>query len=331
MHRLASALDDVIDCVRRASRTCWSCCRIAEASAPVRRSWSRSSAERRRRSARRSRTPIAAPARGRHRRDQAGGARGRLGLPARRRGAVLGRLRPMQVLMWKDLLHQGETAIDKCEDIANTIESVLPSSHDDLGRHHHRHRVGVRLLQRLPRCRELDRHRRLHPGALAAASRGVGGVLQLRGLHDLRHEGGGDDRERRGEPCGAQQRRDLRRRWSGRSAWDIITWWIGLPTSSSHALVGAMAGAAVAEGRVGCAGRERVPEDRRVHRALADRGLAACRSRSWSGSIGSSIGVRSSRSSTAGSGGASCSPPPRSAWRTARTTRRRRWASSWRC
>jgi PiT family inorganic phosphate transporter len=33
----------------------------------------------------------------------------------------------------------------------------------------------------------------------------------------------------------------------GAVAWDIITWWLGLPTSSSHALVGAMAGAAVAE------------------------------------------------------------------------------------
>jgi uncharacterized protein len=32
---------------------------------------------------------------------------------------------PMQVLMWKDLLHHGETALDTCEDIANTIESVL--------------------------------------------------------------------------------------------------------------------------------------------------------------------------------------------------------------
>ncbi|HET6715327.1 MAG TPA: inorganic phosphate transporter [Actinomycetota bacterium] len=32
----------------------------------------------------------------------------------------------------------------------------------------------------------------------------------------------------------------------GAVAWDIITWWVGLPTSSSHALVGAMAGAAVA-------------------------------------------------------------------------------------
>jgi inorganic phosphate transporter, PiT family len=33
----------------------------------------------------------------------------------------------------------------------------------------------------------------------------------------------------------------------GAIAWDVITWWFGLPTSSSHALVGAMAGAAVAK------------------------------------------------------------------------------------
>src|SRR5437867_8508601 len=32
----------------------------------------------------------------------------------------------------------------------------------------------------------------------------------------------------------------------GAIVWDIITWYIGLPTSSSHALVGGMAGAAVA-------------------------------------------------------------------------------------
>src|SRR3954453_16428495 len=28
------------------------------------------------------------------------------------------------------------------------------------------------------------------------------------------------------------------------SAWDVLTWYIGLPTSSSHALVGGMSGAA---------------------------------------------------------------------------------------
>jgi PiT family inorganic phosphate transporter len=32
----------------------------------------------------------------------------------------------------------------------------------------------------------------------------------------------------------------------GAIAWDLITWWLGLPTSSSHALIGGFAGAAVA-------------------------------------------------------------------------------------
>ncbi|MEO8477631.1 MAG: DUF47 family protein [Actinomycetota bacterium] len=31
----------------------------------------------------------------------------------------------MEVLMWKDLLSEAEAAIDKCEDIANTLESVV--------------------------------------------------------------------------------------------------------------------------------------------------------------------------------------------------------------
>ncbi len=33
----------------------------------------------------------------------------------------------------------------------------------------------------------------------------------------------------------------------GAIIWDLITWWVGLPTSSSHALVGGFAGAAVAK------------------------------------------------------------------------------------
>ena len=32
---------------------------------------------------------------------------------------------PLEVLMWKDLLHQVEAAIDRCEDVANQIESVV--------------------------------------------------------------------------------------------------------------------------------------------------------------------------------------------------------------
>src|SRR5881396_2411911 len=33
----------------------------------------------------------------------------------------------------------------------------------------------------------------------------------------------------------------------GAIAWDLITFWLGLPTSSSHALVGGIAGAAIAK------------------------------------------------------------------------------------
>jgi uncharacterized protein Yka (UPF0111/DUF47 family) len=36
-----------------------------------------------------------------------------------------GEYKPMDVIMWKDLLHGAEMAIDKCEDIANTLESVV--------------------------------------------------------------------------------------------------------------------------------------------------------------------------------------------------------------
>ena len=34
----------------------------------------------------------------------------------------------------------------------------------------------------------------------------------------------------------------------GAIVWDIITWWFGLPTSSSHALVGGLIGAGVVKG-----------------------------------------------------------------------------------
>lgn len=37
----------------------------------------------------------------------------------------------------------------------------------------------------------------------------------------------------------------------GASAWNLITWWFGIPSSSSHALVGGLAGAVVAHAGVG--------------------------------------------------------------------------------
>ena len=37
---------------------------------------------------------------------------------------------------------------------------------------------------------------------------------------------------------------------AGAIIWDILTWWWGLPTSSSHALIGGYAGAAIARGGI---------------------------------------------------------------------------------
>src|SRR5512136_2229025 len=34
----------------------------------------------------------------------------------------------------------------------------------------------------------------------------------------------------------------------GATAWNVITWWLGMPSSSSHALIGGLGGAAVAKG-----------------------------------------------------------------------------------
>src|SRR5215467_14342139 len=37
---------------------------------------------------------------------------------------------------------------------------------------------------------------------------------------------------------------------TGAIIWDLLTWWFGLPTSSSHALIGGYAGAAIARAGV---------------------------------------------------------------------------------
>src|SRR5829696_6913241 len=38
---------------------------------------------------------------------------------------------------------------------------------------------------------------------------------------------------------------------AGAIAWNLLTWWLGLPTSSSHALIGGFAGAGVAKAGFG--------------------------------------------------------------------------------
>src|SRR5687767_4112984 len=40
----------------------------------------------------------------------------------------------------------------------------------------------------------------------------------------------------------------------GASAWNLLTWWYGIPSSSSHALIGGLAGAVVAHAGMGAFG-----------------------------------------------------------------------------
>ena len=58
----------------------------------------------------------------------------------------------------------------------------------------------------------------------------------------------------------------------GAIVWDLLTWWWGLPTSSSHALIGGFAGAAVAKAGTELAHGPGPAAHRLVHRAgAADR------------------------------------------------------------
>ena len=55
----------------------------------------------------------------------------------------------------------------------------------------------------------------------------------------------------------------------GAIVWDLITWYYGLPTSSSHALIGGYAGAAIAKAGTGAIIAERLDQDADLHRAGA--------------------------------------------------------------
>ena len=55
----------------------------------------------------------------------------------------------------------------------------------------------------------------------------------------------------------------------GAIVWDLITWYFGLPTSSSHALIGGYAGAAVAKAGFARDHRRRLDEDAHLHRPVA--------------------------------------------------------------
>ena len=56
---------------------------------------------------------------------------------------------------------------------------------------------------------------------------------------------------------------------TGAIVWDLITWYYGLPTSSSHALIGGYAGAAVAKAGFGGDHRVGLDQDAHLHRPRA--------------------------------------------------------------
>jgi hypothetical protein len=61
----------------------------------------------------------------------------------------------------------------------------------------------------------------------------------------------------------------------GAIAWNVITWWYGIPSSSSHALIGGIVGATVAKAGTGPLVASGRAQDRGLHLRLAGAGLPA--------------------------------------------------------
>ena len=119
-----------------------------------------------------------------------------------------------------------------------------------LARHRRRRgRARLRLHQRLPRRRQLDRHGRRRPACCRRARRSSG-------RRSSTSSPPSSSAPRWPRPIGTGMI-DLDvvtvavilAGLVGAIVWDLITWYYGLPTSSSHALIGGYAGAARGQGR----------------------------------------------------------------------------------
>ena len=72
-------------------------------------------------------------------------------------------------------------------------------------------------------------------------------LLQFRRAVDLSSQGGGDHRQGDGRSGASLTIIVIFGALMGALAWNIITWYYGIPSSSSHALVGGLVGATVAK------------------------------------------------------------------------------------
>ena len=112
----------------------------------------------------------------------------------------------------------------------------------------------------------------------------------------------------------------------GAIVWDLLTWWWGLPTSSSHALIGGMPGAAIMRAGWHVIIRGGMVQDADFHRGGAGHGAGA--GLYIHGGYLGSCGTRLRGALTRGSASCNFFPPRPTAWGTAEMTRRRPWGSS---
>ena len=156
---------------------------------------------------------------------------------------------PLTIIKWKEIYDLIETRHGQVPrtwptssraSCWSTPEMLLTARH-----RHHRGRAHLRLHQRLPRRGQLHRHGGVHAGAVAEPGRGLGGVLQLHRRVRRRREGGqhhgqGHDRLRDAPARAHAVLRSSSPALMGAIAWNLLTWWWGLPVSSSHALIGGL-------------------------------------------------------------------------------------------
>ena len=143
---------------------------------------------------------------------------------------------------------------------------------------HHRGRAGLRLHQRLSRQRQFDRDRGVHPGAFARRRGGLGGVRSTSsrafvvGTAVAKTIGKGLIQPSVVDP------NVVLAALIGAIIWNLVTWYLGLPSSSSHALIGGLRRGGGRQGRRRRAHRRRLGQADPLHLHLAaDRHAAGAR------------------------------------------------------
>ena len=188
-------------------------------------------------------------------------------------------------------------------------------------------RAALRFPQRPARRGQLDRHHRVDARAAAAIRGALGGVLQLHRLPVLRPA----RRRRRSAPASSMPASSIPQvifgALMGAIVWNIVTWVFGIPSSSSHALIGGLVGAGVAKAGFSARGLERPVEDGRGHRPVAAHRLPA-RAAAGAGRVLDLRARDAVRGRPDASASCSSSRPRSTRSAMAATTRRRPWASS---